>query len=262
MTGGPVRVVSEFYPQFKRIGPPPDGTEAWEGVVQPLAGCGASDLALLLDDLHAGAAVLASAGRLEHDPACRREHKMPSYLSQLRGINEESFAIRVVVWPAPRHPKAFALYPEISAARFPHHPHLFRHREPPGVGERLPDALCTYRPGDGEWSWASADLVTFLDYVAIYLAKHVVWTRTGANERAVWIGPHASHLKQDVIQELNHAGECHCGSGRRYSDCCLPEDRIQAAISATTIAGCRQALRRNALAAPNIQRTPSAAAIA
>src|SRR5258705_1185522 len=80
----------------------------------------------------------------------------------------------------------------------------------------MPDALCAYRPGDGEWSWRIGDLVLFLDFVAIYLAKHAVWVRTGADNGGLWIGPHASHAPRDLVAQLDPLGECRCGSGDRY----------------------------------------------
>jgi hypothetical protein len=62
-------------------------------------------------------------------------------------------------------------------------------------------------------------------YVAIFLAKHLVWAQTGADAGGLWIGPQASHDPKDLIGELNPNGECRCGSGQRYSDCCQALDR-------------------------------------
>jgi hypothetical protein len=100
----------------------------------------------------------------------------------------------------------------------------------PELPNLMPDALCAYRPGDGEWSWQGGDdLVKALDYVAIYLAKHLVWVRTGGNHGGRWIGPQASHAPHDLIAEINPAGECWCGSGTAYRDCHLPFDRARCA---------------------------------
>jgi hypothetical protein len=118
---------------------------------------------------------------------------------------------------------------------FKNQPHLFR-PEPyagmPEVTNLMPDALCAYRPGDGEWSWRTGDLVDFLDFVSIYLAKHSVWVRTGGDAGGLWIGPQASHAPRDLVRELDPDGECRCGRGTRYRDCHLQVDRALAAKSA------------------------------
>ena len=186
----------------------------------------------VVDDLEAGASVLLQRGSLLHDPACPRRHRSPGYCDSLRRVDAETFSIRILVWLAPMHPKAIAMYPEISSQVFPRQPHLFRPEQRPGLPELpslLPDALCPYRPGDGEWSWRTGDLVLFLDYVAIYLAKHIIWVRTGADEGAVWIGPQASHAPGDLVAELDPTGECRCGSGAPYRGCHLAIDQQRAA---------------------------------
>jgi hypothetical protein len=99
----------------------------------------------------------------------------------------------------------------------------------PELPFKEPDALCTYRPGDGEWSWASSDLVAIADYASIFLAKHAVWQRTGGDHGGLWIGPQASHVAQDLVTELDPVGECRCGSGVRYARCHLAADRERAA---------------------------------
>jgi hypothetical protein len=88
---------------------------------------------------------------------------------------------------------------------------------------------CVHRPGDGEWSWRTGDLVLFLDSVAIYLAKHIIWVRTGADEGGMWIGPQASHVPGDLVAELDPTGECRCGSGAPYRVCHLAVDQQRAA---------------------------------
>jgi hypothetical protein len=218
---GPTRRLSAYYPAFRSGGPFLDANESWLGPIRPFAACGQTDLPLLVDDLAHGARVLLKHGRLLHDPACRRRHGPIPYAEQLADVEAERFAVRLIVWPPPQHPKVVALYPEISARACPGHPHLFR-----GDADRgMPDALCTYRPGDGEWSWQTGDLVLALDYAALFLAKHVIWCRTGGGNRGRWIGPQASHEPEDLVRELAADGECRCGKGLAYRACCLPLDR-------------------------------------
>jgi hypothetical protein len=231
---GPARTIPDYYPQFVRVGPPPLAVDSWQGIIRPFAKCERDDLLLLLDDLHAGSQVLVGGGYLSHDPNCPRTHADIRYVAQLARAESEGFAIRLVIPREPQHPKAVAIYPEISAARYPNHPHLFRGGQRLGLREfpaSNPDALCVYRPGDGEWSWQTGDLVLFLDYVAIFLAKHVVWVRTGAAHGGLWIGPQASHQPNDLVAELDPFGECRCGSGEQYARCCRPIDVQRAAMN-------------------------------
>jgi hypothetical protein len=230
----PTRLLPDYYPQFVRVGHPPGADEAWEGLIRPFEGRGPDEIAAVLADLRAGSRVHVQAGTLIHDPECQREHKLPQYVEEkLSGAERDAFRVRIIVWPPPQHPKAVAIYPEISLRRFPHQPHMFQGaralRELPFVP---PDALCTYRPGDGEWSWRTPDLVTFAHYVTIYLAKHMVWERTGADATAIWIGPQASHASADLVAQLDPRGECRCGRGTRYADCCRPLDQYRAELEA------------------------------
>jgi hypothetical protein len=231
-TSAPARSLADHYPAFRPAGGFLDAPESWVGAIRPFALLADADVLTVVDDLAAGETVLVRSGSLLHDPSCRREHRRPTYAELLRGARAVSFSIRMIVWPPPAHPKAVAIYPEISSAVFKNQPHLFR-PEPyvgmPEVRSPMPDAICTYRPGDGEWSWPTRDLVDFLDFVAIYLAKHAVWVRTGGDDGGLWIGPQASHAARDLVRELNPDGECRCGSGTRYRDCHLQFDRARAA---------------------------------
>lgn len=230
----PARGLAEHYPAFKPAGAFLDAPASFIGTICPFALAADEDALAVIDDLGADETVLVQGGSLIHDPSCRRKHSSPTFASRLRGIQSDRFCIRVVVWPPPVHPKAVALYPEISSTAFKNQPHLFR-AEPyvglPELANPMPDALCTYRPGDGEWSWQRDDLVTFLDFVAIYLAKHTVWVRSGGDAGGVWVGKHASHAPRDLIRELDPNGECRCGRGTRYRDCHLAVDMARAAAA-------------------------------
>ena len=215
------------YSGFVRVGPVSANEEIWTGFIQPYAHCDLPETALIIDDLYAGAPVCVQHGSLSHDPSCRRPHTSMSLLTTMHVLNcmdtaqNELFAIRVVVPPAPRHPKAIALYPEISADSYPDHPHLFRQDRRPGRPQSTePDALCTYRPGSGEWSRATSSMTTYIDFVALFLAKHVVWRRTRAIAgRGLWLGPDASHHPSALVRTIKRTDECWCGSGKAYGDC-------------------------------------------
>jgi hypothetical protein len=224
------------YPGFVRTSPPfnGDGDETWQGVIRPYAACNERDLMLVLDDLQAASSVCIRRGTLSHDPNCGREHTaIPvaqgmAVLKRMGGFDAEAFTIRVVVPPAPRHPKAIAIYPEISAESHPKHPHLFRHdRRPGSLCSGGSDALCTYRPGSEDGDLATSSMTTYLDYVALFLAKHVVWRRTrGPEGVGLWLGPDASHLPTVLSRTIEPQQECHCGSGRAYGECHRAPDLV------------------------------------
>jgi hypothetical protein len=231
--------LSEYYNQFEPVAPPPTVLEAWQGRIQPFDR--EDEVAFILDDLAVGCSVMVNQGTLSHHPGCLREHRTPTYFGRIHPVGQ-AFTIRMLVFPPPQHPRTIAIYPEISSTRFKHHPHLFRFRGRPGLPEFLcrdDDALCAYRPGDGEWSWTTSTLVTYLDFASIYLAKHIVWVQTGADTGGIWIGPQAAHDPVSLIAELDPRGECRCGSGLRYVNCCRPADLR----AADTIQWVRQSYR-------------------
>jgi hypothetical protein len=249
----PARLISEHYPSFKDAGTFLDAPESWLGRISPFGRCPTSELALVIDDLRAGSQVLLQEGSLVHNAACVRAHAGVPFVAALKGIERETFAVRLIVPCPPVHPKVMAVFPEISSRSFAEHPHLFRsaprdipelrtlnpelqrHIKARSLSElpkAMPDMLCTYRPGDGEWSWETGDLVDCLDYAALFLAKHAVWVRTGADARASWIGSQASHNPIDMLNELDPDGECRCGRGRPYRICCRPLDEMFARVAA------------------------------
>jgi hypothetical protein len=228
----PIRELRNFYPQFSRIGPGIGLDESWIGTLAPFRSLDTHGLAIVISDLAAGRPVCLDSGSLLHDARCIGPHRTPAWLGELEGADRQVFSVRIEVAPRPMHPKAFAIYPEISSRLFPTQPHLFRGLQGQHFWPASADALCLYRPGDGEWSWNRADLVTFVDFVAIYLVKHFIWHRTLQRGQPIWVGPQASHNPADLLRELNPYGECRCGRGDRYADCCRELDVAQALANA------------------------------
>jgi hypothetical protein len=231
MTAGSLgSTLRDYAHTFRSAGPFLDAPESWSGIVRPFARADADVLPLILDDLAAGSEVWMDRGALLHSGNCARAHRPVAYMDRLGRVTDSTFSLRVIAWPAPMHPKVISLYPEISDRACPGHPHLFRQqpiRRFPEFPVVVPDALCTYRPGDGEWSWKGGTLGQLLDYAALYVAKHVVWQRTGGANKGLWIGAQASHEPQDHIRDMDPRGECRCGSGRRYGECCLRLDKFR-----------------------------------
>ncbi len=205
------RAVAVRYPQFKVVEPPLGGgsVQAWEGEVQPFPS--GLELGAILEDLEIGRQVIVElGGALAHDPSCTRRHSVPQYLNRLSSA-DAAFHLKVFAFPPKRHPRALCVRPEISPGRYPRHPHLFSD-----------GALCPYLPSEDVWSWGRETVADFLDYTSIWLAKHLVWERTGACRGGIWIGPCAGHEPRDLLANVGRNDQCPCGSGKKYKRCCQP----------------------------------------
>lgn len=203
------REVATRYPQFAVVQPRPGSgsIHAWEGIIQPFPDD--RELGPVFQHLEAEADVIVRAGRLLHDPECSQLHNQPAYIDHL-GRTDCSFRILILAFPPKRHPQAFAILPVISRRVFPRHPHLYG------------DALCPYIASDGVWVWGEHTVTDFLDYVSIWLAKHLVWEQTGACNGGIWIGPYAPHEPHELLGYVRRNDECPCNSGRKYKRCCRP----------------------------------------
>ena len=65
-------------------------------------------------------------------------------------------------------------------------------------------------------------MTTLLDYVALFLAKHIVWRRTRSSPEfgnGLWLGPDQSHNPSVLLQSIDAASECWCFSGKPYGEC-------------------------------------------
>ncbi len=153
-------------------------------------------------------AVAQPGGVLTHDPACSCTHGCPRYIDRVHPTHA-SFKLDVFAYPERQHPRAYFVGPRISRARYPMHPHL-----------QADSAACPYLPSDNVWRWGSNTVADFLDFVAIWLAKHVVWEQTGACGGGVWIGPSSGHSPRELLMRVGRNEECPCASGEKYKRCC------------------------------------------
>jgi SEC-C motif len=204
------RAVALSYPQFKAIEPPAGGEAAqvWIGAIQPLPDD--RELGAILSDLEAERAVLIlTGGGVAHDPDCRLIHADPPYRTRLANMDAR-FEVKVLVYPPEKHPQATCLKPKISRRLFPQHPHLY--------GDEI---LCPYRPSDNVLEWNRKTVVQFLDFVSIWLARHLVWERTGACAGGIWLGPSAGHAPRELLGTVGRNDPCPCGSGKKYKRCCM-----------------------------------------
>jgi len=161
-----------LYPSFEPVLPPPrsGALRAWKGRIAPFQD--GSELGKIVQDLERHVTVdIDVGGCLQHSPACTFNHSEPPYLFRLVRMNVP-FDLLVLEFAGKRHRQAYCVRPEISSRTFPTHPHLRRDQI---ILTDLPvDAICPYRSDEMKYP----GLVEYLDYVSIFLAKHLVWVRT------------------------------------------------------------------------------------
>jgi len=88
-----------------------------------------------------------------------------------------SFEIILLAFEGPRHPRVYAVSPEISRRSFPNHPHLRDDQLAIIAGKPLV-SLCTYLSSDAVLKRDDMELVHTLDYASMFLAKHLVFAAT------------------------------------------------------------------------------------
>jgi hypothetical protein len=204
-----LRTVALAYPQFVAVEPPPASAAllAWDGVLQPLSDC--CELGFILEDLRMDRTVLVSAGKLLHDPRCNAVHRPIACLDELRPADAR-LKVQVLAYAPKRHPQAFGISPEISKRRFPFQQHI-----------NADGSICPYSASEIELPWHGQTVPTFLDYTAIWAAKHHVWEATGADENATWLGSVAPHSPDEVLRAVGRNNPCPCGSGLKFKRCHL-----------------------------------------
>jgi SEC-C motif len=207
--GANIRTVALAYPQFEVIEPPPSSGAilAWEGILRPFSDC--RELGFILDDLRMDRPVRVQAGTLSHDADCTALHRPIPFLDKLSPA-EAHFRIAVLTYPPKRHPQAFGKSPEITKQRFPFHHHI-----------NTDGSICPYSATETHLPWHGQTVSIFLDYVAIWTAKHYVWEKTGANESATWLGSVAPHTPSEVLRHVGRNDPCPCGSGKKFKQCHL-----------------------------------------
>lgn len=240
-----------WYPRFARV-PVPEvfgARRAWRGPLQPLAI--ADEVHAIISDLEDSAAVhILDGGVLHHNPECNLPHAPLWYADRLRCMGVTFQVVLVDLGPE-SHPQVYTVRPEISHLTYPSHPHL-RFDKMARIGRKELPSLCTYFTSDGSLPAGETTLARALDFVSIFLAKHMVWLRTATlleyraglppREIAIdsglalhfpfcndkrhpqwvgyWPGPAAPHSAAEMLKAVDPSAECPCGSRKRYGQCC------------------------------------------
>jgi SEC-C motif len=162
-----------FYPSFEPVIPPPrsKAVSAWKGQITPFPD--SSDLALIVHDLERHAVVdIDVGGALRHSSMCSGSHSDAPFLGSLTNM-DVTFEVLVLEFSAGRHRQTYCLRPQISSRIFPTHPHL-RRDQMLLTETGMVDAICPYRSDETRPS----NLLQYLDFISIFLAKHLIWVRT------------------------------------------------------------------------------------
>ena len=227
----------------------------WQGIIVPFETDADARLALRI--LAVDGAIPVHGGTLR--PSARTH--LAKHPAEFRlTATDLAFDVLVVEFDAPAHPWAFSLSPSIFQPYPGYHPHLRMDRSLCLPSKEL-HALCVYSSAEFAFDLSRAIVPQFIDQVAIFLAKHVIWLRTlrlfgmdgvmihdGIDmstlmstlpaesvwsivpaARNEWMGlwPGSSALSGAAHLSLDTERECWCGKGKLYKDCHLPLERAQ-----------------------------------
>jgi hypothetical protein len=171
--------LEKWYSQFGPVVPPLGAGEAtaWRGVLQPFPD--ETEFANVLHHFVADEDVrVEEHGRLADPSWCKSQHSFPVFFST---ILRTSFEVVLVRWADSRHPRVYAVSPEISRRRYPSHPHL-RDDQLMIIDGKPLSALCTYLSSENKRIKDDMELVRVLDYTSMFLAKHLVYSATNVIE--------------------------------------------------------------------------------
>jgi len=183
-------------------------------------------------------------------------HYLPSDPRELRMRSAPMvFEVMVLEFAHTPDPWVFSLSPVISRGFCLGHPHLRSDRELILDG-RVLHGLCIYSAAEFSFDPLREKIPQFLDQVSIFLANHIVWSKTRAlysvvgsqplhwiddenlfltmpadtptqirpSLRTLWKGywPSPSAIFNKGHLNLDPNGPCWCGDGKLYKDCCRP----------------------------------------
>jgi hypothetical protein len=168
---------------------------------------------------------------------------------------EIPFDLLVLEFEEPCHPWVFSLSPPISRQVFPDHPHM-RSDRIVRLASRTLHGFCMYSAAEFKFKGTEPLVPQILRQASIFLAKHVVWRKTQRlvnretgklihdgvglssdyvypdsvwqiNPVARWVGfwPGKTAASGREHLKLDPEGECWCGKGGKYKDCCRTEEQ-------------------------------------
>ncbi len=167
--------LEEYYPQFFEA-EVPDGIsaiQAWTGKIQPFRDDQMARKVIRL--LDANMPLSIDQGFLTQPPDGKQ---LPSHWCEPLLVSMTTvFEILVLDYEKPKHPRGYCTSPPICRGSFPGQPHL-RNDLSISYGRGSLPALCVYSAADFTFHERLPRIVQFVDQIATYLAKHLVWMRT------------------------------------------------------------------------------------
>jgi hypothetical protein len=168
--------LDDYYTAFYQVEVPigTSATRAWRGRLQPYRSD--DDARNLVNIFERSGSVSCDQGFLScgaENAARTAGHWANPFLVSMA----QQFEVLILERQERMHPVAFSLRPEISWYRFPGHPHL-RVDIPLRYAGRTLHGLCVYSAADFGYARNVPRIVQYVDQVAGYLARHLVWERT------------------------------------------------------------------------------------
>ncbi len=168
-------VLESYYPQFFETEVPSgtSATQAWQGYIQPFRNDNIAQR--LLRAFEANRSVTVDQGFLSVGDQTAR---LPQHWAEPLLVSMTTcFKLLVLDYEPPKHPRVYSLSPRICRSLFPWHPHL-RDDIPIDYRRGALPALCIYSAAEFTFKAQELRIVEFMDQVATYLAKHLIWTKT------------------------------------------------------------------------------------
>lgn len=239
------------YPQFTEV-PVPLGSgalRAYRGFIRPFSDDATARR--VLKGIAANKPLSVCEGRLDFDDTDLPAHPMERYLTEMA----QPCTVLVLEHVNPKHPTAYLLDPA-QVPSLSMNPHTWKRSviiEGKAVAE-----LCVYSGNLFKYDPNSERLPQFLNQLATYLAKHIVFLRTrmlyrvrkdgtlqqvkkrrpgepvsrgsilrGGNLQwqGFWVGQPAPFGAAEHLRTVDPDGECWCNSGLLYRECDMEREQ-------------------------------------
>lgn len=239
------------YPQFVSVEAPEQSRAiaAFEGYIRPFTDD--QTARHVLRAIEKGIPLQIAGGRLHVDASHLRKHPFEDFLTDMA----LPCTVLILDFEGTEHPRAFLTKP-VMLPRLSQCPHI-RPDKSVMIDGHLQPALCVYSGSLFQYMPDRSRLEQFLDQVATYLAKHLIWLMTrmlfrdipgGARQfvyrrkpnepvtnldlikspnvywDGYWPGQSAPAGTAEHLATISRRDECWCWSGKLYQECCRPKE--------------------------------------
>jgi hypothetical protein len=244
------------YPQFY-LTAIPEGSgavRAYRGYIRPFSDDATA--CSVLRAFEANSAVTIASGRISADANGLSRNLFEDFLVDMA----EPCTVVVLEFAGKEHPRCYLIDPPM-VPRFSENLHVRKDRSLCVAGQLRP-ALCVYSGSLFKYSNDGNRLEQFLDQLATYLGKHLIWLRSRSLYRrstkgprvlvrlrlpgeklaitevklckkyflhGYWAGQAAPMSPDQHLATIDPNDECWCWSGEPYGKCCLLKDQAYVA---------------------------------